>query len=240
MNKRVAVLIDAENLPANHADRIFSEMSKHGATATRRAYGDFVQRHGVSWLSAAALHAIDTVQVCSPAKGKNCSDIRLTIDAIELLAQDRADIFCICSSDGDFTPLAKHLRGAGKFVVGIGSNQASASFRQSCNVFVAIDQEKVIGAASVTKPVAKNVIKQPKSLLVLVKAAIESVAGGDGWIAVGLLGNALRRADPQFSRKVYGSGTLSTILRKEPALELQQRNGTLHVRLRAGITVLSA
>jgi hypothetical protein len=113
MQARVAVLIDAENLSAAYAKQVFDAVSVYGATAIRRAYGDFAGGCGVRWLGMVPLHAIDMVQVCSPAKGKNSSDMRMTIDAVELLTANRADTFCLVSSDADFTPLAVYLRGRG-------------------------------------------------------------------------------------------------------------------------------
>ncbi len=240
---RVAILIDAENVPATHAAQLFCALGKYGTISTRRAYADFAKGMGTTWLTAASLHAINTVQVCSPAKGKNSSDIRLTIDAIELLADDRADIFCLCSSDGDFTPLARHIRGAGKRVVGVGNKTASASFRQSCDTFIVLDDvpnPQTAGiAAAVAKSAAAKVIPKPVSLLTLVGSAIKTSSTREhGWLAVQQLGQVLRRLQPTFDRKTYGTGTLSAILRKEPALEVLVRNGETCVRLKPKIVVL--
>ncbi len=114
IHHRVVVLIDAENVSGDFASDVLRKAGAYGATVTRRAYGDFAQGRGAGWLSAAAPHAIDTIQVSSPCGSKNFSDMRMTIDAVELMVANKADVFCLVSSDGDFTPLAIHLRGAGK------------------------------------------------------------------------------------------------------------------------------
>lgn len=243
-NTRVAVLIDAENLAATHAGQIFREISKYGNTAARRAYGDFARGRGTNWLAAATLHAVDTVQVCSSGTGKNSSDIRLTIDAIELFANNKADIFCLCTSDGDFAPLAKYLRGVGKLVVGFGGRQASISFRQSCDTFVVVEYHSPPEKPkdiTVAKPLVPSLADKPKSLLALVQLAITDTSDDkDGWLNVGILGSAVRRINPQFDKKNYGVGTFSAVLRKDPALEVRDRNGGLYVRVKPGISVLSA
>ena len=102
IHHRVAVLIDAENVPGDMAEPVLREARAYGATVARRAYGDFAQGRGTGWLVAAAAHAVDTIQVSSPNKAKNFSDMRMTIDAVELMFANRADVFCLVSSDGDF------------------------------------------------------------------------------------------------------------------------------------------
>ncbi|MBW9062141.1 NYN domain-containing protein [Rhizobium herbae] len=244
IHHRVAVLIDAENVPGDFAPPVLREAGAYGATVTRRAYGDFAQGRCSGWLVAAAPYAVDTIQVSSPNKAKNFSDIRMTIDAVELMLADRVDVFCLVSSDGDFTPLAIYLRGAGKLVVGIGAKPASASFRESCDAFHIVGQQATAPAATTSKPPAKprdQPAKQMMSLPLLSKAFKRLGAGeGDGWVSLCALGVALREVEPNFTVKSYGSAGLKKLLRQEPSLELQRHREIDVVRVRPGIAMMSA
>jgi hypothetical protein len=244
IHHRVAVLIDAENVPGDMAEPVLREARAYGATIARRAYGDFAQGRGASWLAAAASHAVDTIQVSSPNKAKNFSDMRMAIDAVELMFANKADVFCLVSSDGDFTPLAIHLRGAGKVVVGIGSKQVSASFRQSCDAFHVVGQLPAVPAlvATTSKPKVTPTGKpaiQP-NFLSLVRAAIKTLGADtdNAWVSLSCLGVALRKVDANYTAKSYGSASLTKLLAQETSLELQE--GGTSVRVRRKIAIVSA
>lgn len=241
IHHRVAVLIDAENVSGEFAEPVMREAAAYGTTVTRRAYGDFAKGRGSGWLGAAAPYAVDTIQVSSPSKAKNFSDMRMAIDAVELMFANKADVFCLVSADGDFTPLAIHLRGAGKVVVGIGGQQASVSFRQSCDAFHVVGQPAIVATP---KPQAKPKGKPSKQqgLLSLVSEAIKTLGRDtdNGWVSIGRLGKALRVIAPNFTTKSYGSGTLTKLLLQEPSLDLQQREKGMFARVKPGIAVISA
>jgi hypothetical protein len=246
IHHRVAVLIDAENVPGDFACHVLREAGAYGTTVTRRAYGDFAQGRGAGWLSAAAPHAIDTIQVSSPSNAKNFSDMRMTIDAVELMLANRVDVFCLVSSDGDFTPLAIYLRGAGRVVVGIGAKQVSTSFRQSCDAFHVVGQPAAVPVAVATtpKPQAKPTGKpaKPQGVLSLVSAAIKTLGAetDNGWVSIARLGKALRVVAPNFTAKSYGSATLTKLLLQEASLDLEKREEGMFVRVSRGIAVISA
>lgn len=245
IHHRVAVLIDAENVSGDFAASVLREAGAYGTTVTRRAYADFVKGRGASWLQTAARYAVDTIQVSSPSQTKNFSDMRMAIDAVELMFGNKADVFCLVSSDSDFAPLAIHLRGAGKVVVGIGGQQASALFRQSCDAFHIVGQPSVVPApvAAAPKPQIKPAGKPPKlqGLLPLVSAAIKTLGANtdSGWVSIGRLGKALRVVAPNFTTKSYGSANLTKLLLQEPSLDSQQREKGMFVRVKPGIAVIS-
>jgi hypothetical protein len=242
VHHRVAVLIDAENVSGDFAASVLREAGAYGTTVTRRAYADFVKGRCASWLETAARYAVDTIQVSSPSQTKNFSDMRMAIDAVELMFGNKADVFYLVSSDSDFAPLAIHLRGAGKVVVGIGGQQASALFRQSCDAFHIVGQPSVVPTpvAAAPKPQIKPAGKPAKlqGLLPLVSAAIKTLGAdtNNGWVSLQKLGIALRAVDASFTAKSYGSATLKKALQREPSLELQGD----FVRVRPGITIISA
>jgi uncharacterized protein (TIGR00288 family) len=111
---QVAVLIDADNIPASHASKVFAAASSLGTLSVRRAYG----KGGAArdW-SEAASDALCEIRVqASVGPSKNGTDIALAVDAMDILYNHAPDAFCIVSNDRDFVPLANRLRAAGKLV----------------------------------------------------------------------------------------------------------------------------
>ena len=80
-------------------------------------------------------HALQPIQQFAYAVGKNATDSALIIDAMDLLYSGNVDVFCIVSSDSDFTRLAMRLRESGKTVYGIGATTTPVAFQHACDRF---------------------------------------------------------------------------------------------------------
>ncbi len=125
--RRVAVLVDGENLSARHADAIGAVARRHGIADTRRVYGDLTRLPG--WCAAPGYRPMHS---CA---GRNAADMLLCIDAIELALGGGYPTVVIASGDGDFVSLAQRLRDRGVAVVGVGLAHASETFREACTSF---------------------------------------------------------------------------------------------------------
>ena len=128
---QIALLIDADNATAARIDVILDELSRHGETNIRRAYGNWTKTGLKSWQEVLHDNAIRPVQQFDPSKGKNASDIALAVDAVEILHTQRPDWFAIASSDADFTPLVMHLREHGAKVYGFGDAKTPQPFQSA-------------------------------------------------------------------------------------------------------------
>lgn len=137
--QRVAVLIDADNVSGANAAAIIAEAGRHGRLVIRRIYGDWTQNAGQKWKAVLADLAIQPIQQFANTVGKNATDSTLIIDAMDLLHHGSADVFCIVSSDADFTRLASRLRESAKVVVGIGRRKTPKAFVHACERFVFIE-----------------------------------------------------------------------------------------------------
>ena len=153
--RRLAVLIDAENISGKFAQVLFRTIATLGEANVRRIYGDFSGSRHKSWDDAVRSLAIDQCHHRGTTTGKNASDIAIVIDAMDLLYRGRVDGFCLVSSDSDFTKLVKRLREDGKDVYGWGEKKAPEALRRACNQFYFIDglmkaepEEKNVAAAS--------------------------------------------------------------------------------------------
>ncbi|MDR1067641.1 MAG: NYN domain-containing protein, partial [Clostridiales Family XIII bacterium] len=119
-NRRIAVLIDAENVSYKLIDEILDEVALHGRATNKRIYGDFTKTQMKGWNSVANEHSLHQVTQLSFTNGKNSSDSVLIINAMDILYSGNVEAICIVSSDSDFTRLVQRIREKGKTVIGIG------------------------------------------------------------------------------------------------------------------------
>ena len=113
---RIAVLIDAENTSVKYIEVVLKELKQYGDISVQRMYGDFSNPVMSEWSKKGLEYAIVPIHQARYTASKNASDIMLVIDAMDILFQGSADIFCIVSSDSDFTRLASRLRAGGRRV----------------------------------------------------------------------------------------------------------------------------
>lgn len=137
--KKLALLIDSDNVSAKYAQFILQEASKYGELACRRIYGDW-ERNVSGWRVPAMNNSILPVQQTCYVTGKNATDFSMIIDAMDLLYTGNIDGFVLVTSDSDFTRLAIRLREAGKLVVGIGEIKTPLAFTSSCHHFSYLNQ----------------------------------------------------------------------------------------------------
>lgn len=217
-DRRIALLIDADNVPHNKIADMLAELSKYGTANIRRAYGDWASAGLKNWKDKLHDFAIRPIQQFSYSTGKNATDIALVIDAMELLYTQKLDAFCLASSDADFTPLVMQLRANGHEVYGFGERKTPAPFVNACTAFLYLDtlDEPLVAAAPMepaTKPKAKaktedkakpapaakpagKPLSQDTKLVTILRGAVEATAREDGWAAMSAAGLAARRQAP--------------------------------------------
>lgn len=137
--KKLAVLIDSDNVSAKYAHFIMAEAEKYGTPTYKRVYGDW-EKGGNGWHNPAINYSIMPVQQTSYIAGKNATDFSMIIDAMDILYSGRVDGFVLVTSDSDFTRLAIRLREAGMLVVGIGELKTPRAFTASCTHFCYLNQ----------------------------------------------------------------------------------------------------
>jgi hypothetical protein len=132
----VALLIDADNASADHFDPVLTVLAELGTVNIRRAYGNWSKPALKGWARQAVTQAIETQQQFDLTKGKNATDMKMTIDAMDLMASGRVTGFGLMSSDSDFTPLVTRIRQQGIPVYGFGSDKTTDAFRSACTRFI--------------------------------------------------------------------------------------------------------
>jgi uncharacterized protein (TIGR00288 family) len=137
--KRIALLIDADNAPAAKIDLILAEVARYGVANVRRAYGNWKSANLRSWEEKLHEYAIRPIQQFAYSKGKNASDMAMVIDAMDLLYARNLDGFAIVSSDADFTPLVMRLLTDGVKVYGFGEKKTPEPFVNACSKFIYVE-----------------------------------------------------------------------------------------------------
>ena len=142
--RNIALLIDSDNASPSGIDPVLNVLAELGQVNIRRAYGNWRKTSLKGWVDKMHRYGIEPQQQFDITKGKNATDMKMTIDAMDLLYRERVHGFGIMSSDSDFMPLAMRIRQDGVPVYGFGSSKTPEAFSQACTRF--IDVEALIRA----------------------------------------------------------------------------------------------
>jgi len=218
---KMAVLIDAENVPYHNVKAMMEEITKYGVPTTKRIYGDWTRNVTSGWKSVLLENAITPVQQYSYTSGKNSSDSAMIIDAMDILYSGKVNGFCIVSSDSDFTRLAIRLRESGMKVIGIGEKKTPNPFIVACDKFIFLEilrqeysESEGDDEKSGKKPVEKKSLQTvDKDTLKLISDSINDLADEDGWAYLGDVGNLVNKKRPEFDPRNYGFMKLTPMLK---------------------------
>ena len=221
LDLKLAVLIDADNIPYSNIKGMLDEIAKLGIPTIKRIYGDWTKTTVSGWKPALLEHAITPIQQYSYTSGKNSTDSAMIIDAMDILHSQKVDGFCLVSSDSDFTRLATRLRESGMLVIGIGEKKTPNPFIVACDKFIYIEiigaKEKPKTTASKTTTLASVQTAEIDSIdsevIHLLKSSIEDLADDDGWTSLAALGALINKKKPDFDPRNYGFPKLSQLIK---------------------------
>jgi len=230
-NTRLAVLIDAENIPRNCIKSVMEEIAIYGTPTIKRIYGDWTNPMIAGWKAPLLENAITPIQQYSYTQGKNSSDSAMIIDAMDILYTGKTDGFVIVSSDSDFTRLAIRLREAGQRVIGIGEKKTPNAFIAACDKFTYIevihegaeearpehdgaDQKPQVNSRGRRRPYSRpQGMKVPDDIVGLIADSIADLAGDSGAVFMGELGNLILKKQPDFDHRNFGYMSLSSMVK---------------------------
>ena len=261
VQKRLAVLIDADNAQASIIDGIFEEVAKYGVASVKRIYGDWTAPQLGSWKKVLLDYSIQPIQQFAYTKGKNATDSSLIIDAMDLLYTGRFDGFCLVSSDSDFTRLAARLREEGLVVYGFGEKKTPSPFVSACDKFIYTEILRDLPAGSgdiaetgvdtmretptppgkaqasrESSPAPVAAVKsKSKAPLEFIAKVIDDISDEDGWANLGPVGSNISKLRPEFDPRLYGYKKLSELIKAFPkkfAIEDLKTSGGKALRVR--------
>jgi uncharacterized LabA/DUF88 family protein len=242
---RLAVLIDADNIPYSNVKGMLEEIAKYGTPTFKRIYGDWTKPTISGWKSVLLENAITPIQQYSYTKGKNSTDSALIIDGMDILYSGKVDGFCIVSSDSDFTRLATRLREAGMKVIGIGERKTPHPFIVSCDKFIYLDiiasTTSAVEPATEIRKKGKPILKKKKtedpkpqtpSQIVrrLIASSITDIADDNGWAYLGDVGNLILKKQPDFDPRNFGFPKLTPLIRSLDFEIDERESGLNHVK----------
>ncbi len=242
-NRNVALLIDADNASWHLIDPVLTVLAELGSVNVRRVYGNWSKAALKGWEKMSLKHGIEPQQQFDLTKGKNATDMKMTIDAMDLLYRGRVHAFGIMSSDSDFMPLAMRIRQDGYEVYGFGSAKTPEAFKQACTRFIDVDQlgklkpEAAPTSASATAAPAPATNGEAKKaglddeLVKLLIDAYDAVKRDErGYVSLSAMGQ-LAANRSSFDVRNYGYKRLSDLILAVPNFSTERReDGRLFVR----------
>ncbi|HEY8576291.1 MAG TPA: NYN domain-containing protein [Devosia sp.] len=250
--KKLAVLIDAQNVRHALADEICRQVDALGSSTVRWVYADWSAPDISGWKACLHRLALRPMQQFNHVAGKDVADTALIIDAMDLLHSGRHDGFCIVSSDSDFAALAVRIRQGGAKVYGMGEQKAPQTFAEACDRFIVLGANLAHPkpAQPVNKPIRQPVVSATKSTksvslpskaplsaadLRLLQEAIEvGVSKQGGWADVAVVGSWL--AEQKFDIRKHAA-SLSKLLRVCGIAELDETGADGAKRLRVRLRI---
>jgi len=213
----IALLIDADNASPDHLDEVLLVLGELGTINIRRAYGNWAKASLKGWGALTGMHSIVPMQQFDVVKGKSSTDMRMTIDAMDLLYRGHVDGFGIMSSDSDFLPLAQRIREDGLPVYGFGTAKTPTSFQQACTRFfdvaaLAANKDEALEAP----PAAEGQRTIDSELLQVLGAAFKaSKRDEEGYASLSEMGQRAK-AVSSFAVRNYGFNRLSDLIKALP------------------------
>lgn len=220
-NYIIALLIDTDNVSAKYISALIKELIVLGKVSYKRMYGDFGKNNAEGWRNIVNEFSITPIQQYTFTSGKNVTDSRMIIDAMDILYSGNVNAMCIMSSDSDFTGLAKRLKESNIFVIGAGEKKTPNSFVKACDRFFVLEEliekdekEEPLQPAQkedAKKESAKPAEEQEETAKAIPKKEIEAFVSKiledmDGKpYALNIIMQKIYQAYPQFNYKQYGA-----------------------------------
>jgi uncharacterized protein (TIGR00288 family) len=228
--KRIALLIDCDNVSHHSIEGVLEELAKYGMVNVRHAHGDWNNPSLSGWIGRLHSHAIRPMQQFAYTKGKNATDSAMIIDAMDLLYSRNIDAFALMTSDSDFTPLVLRILESGLPVYGFGEKKTPQPFVDACSPFIytenlMIEQgEKTDSSLQpATKKKTKSDLRKDTSLVKLLRTAVEQTSEDDGWAHMSRVGHYISN-NSSFSSINYGYKKLGDLIRASELFDVEMRN----------------
>lgn len=239
---RIAVLVDCDNMPADSLRFALRAMAQFGRIVVRRGYGNHATLTA-KWRESLVEYAFTPHLQFQYAAGKNTADIAMAIDAVELMFDDRADAYCLVTSDSDFSYLCRRLRERGSNVYIVGERRTPQALRNASDQFFELELlRQEYADPPVASALPDGTTPAPSKAALLEQRAAEIIAGlallaeesDDGWVSLTALNSYIRRTDPGFDTKRYGFKRFLDMVHAQPKLETRLIGSVWLVRARQG------
>ena len=226
--RKLAVLIDADNAQASIIKNLLDEVAKYGVASVKRIYGNWTTPQLQGWKDVLLSNSILPVQQFSYTTKKNATDSALIIDAMDLLHAGNLDGFCLVSSDSDFTRLASRIRESGLIVYGFGEEKTPKAFVDACDKFIYTEILRPVEPVEAAAPAPGDDsvlmdVKKDQKFLTLLLNSVEDSSDEQGWAELGLVGQNIQKRSPEFDSRNYGFKKFFDLIRSLDLFEVDER-----------------
>ena len=233
--KKVAILIDGDNISPKYSEYIKQEAARSGRIKICRLYGSITSPTVKAWYKEMPKYGITPVLQINYIDNKSIADQALTIDAMDILYEEEIDVICLVSSDSDFTKLAYRIKESGKFVIGMGEQKANESIVQACDEFKMLDliykiniedknveneiSEEQLNIEEENEENGQNLIGEEVDVATYVPTEKEIVDNikqilDDDWENLANVGMILNKQRPGFDTRIYGCRSMKQLIEK--------------------------
>lgn len=234
-DKKIALLIDCDNVSHKSIEGVIDELSKYGKVNIRHAYGNWKSVQMRGWEEKLHPHAIKPIQQFAYTSGKNATDAAMIIDAMDLLYTQELDGFALMTSDSDFTPLVMRILSNGITVYGFGEKKTPMPFVNACSQFIYTEnleeQEDEEPTETRSTKKSRNELRRDAALVKLLRTAVEQSADEDGWSHLGRIGHYISNKT-SFSPVNYGYKKLSDLIRVSDLFEIKMKDDNTGMYIR--------
>jgi len=225
--KRIALLIDCDNVSHNSVEGVLDELAKNGMVNVRHAHGDWNSSSLSGWIDRLHPNAIRPMQQFAYTKGKNATDAAMIIDAMDLLYSKSIDAFALMTSDSDFTPLVLRMLESGFTVYGFGEKKTPQPFVDACSTFIYtenIESEKGDKSENhmLSAKKGRAELRQDTALVRLLRTAVEQTSEDDDWAHMSKVGHYISN-NSSFSTINYGYRKLGDLIRASELFDVEMR-----------------
>lgn len=175
----IAIFIDAENLTKwiknDGVQSLMEELLPLGQIVVRKAYGKWSESQLAPFQSVLNENGFELIHTFHPVSGKNSTDIKMTVDTMEVALDSQVQWIVLATGDSDFSPLFRKLREQGKEVIGVGpKSPLSECVKNSCSRYVYTDAAIVSPESSLdSESTGETDVKADSSVLSRVSECID-------------------------------------------------------------------
>ncbi len=236
--KKIAILIDGDNISQKYASLIKEEADKYGDITLFKLYGSINSPTVRQWMSIMPKYGITPELQLSYANNKSIADQALTIDAMDILYRKIVDVFFLVTSDSDFTKLVYRIKESGKTIIGMGESKTPESLAQACNEFKLLDvlfKACAVKAKDVDIPVisvddaSQEIPVESKKIEIPSESAIvEKISSllEDEWENLANVGDSIRKSVPGFDVRNYKYSSFSSFVKAhKDAFDVDEKLG---------------
>lgn len=190
----VALFVDFDNSPSALIEYVIQNLESYCKQVTCLIYADWNRRDLNEYERLFHFFGYETVYLPDGPRGKNAADMKITVDAMDMIYLSRYTSYGVISSDFDFSPLARRVNKSGIRVIGFGEDTSKIILRNGfTNYFVLESEQYKSYKGSLRRKASRLLVNEDIALNSNIEMAIMEVAKGREWAYVSTVVNFIKK-----------------------------------------------